>query len=93
MIRTGIYRGGNVYYRVPLTKHLSGGNWDKGFSGVKRSGGNVVVYEVLNRLDMWPSGNQEVEFEIKEDKAIVKKLGKIYDSVEADKLTNPFKVI
>ena len=93
MIRTGIYRSGKVYYRVPLTNHLSGGNWDKGFSGTKQSGGNIIVYEVENRLDIWPMGNQEVEFELKEEKALVKKLGKIYDSVDADRLIEPFNLI
>jgi len=69
-------------------------------TGIYRSGkiyhsttSSVKIYEVLNRLDMWPSGNQEVEFEIKGDKAIVKKLGKVYDPMEADKLINPLKVI
>lgn len=93
MIRTGIYRGGKVYYREPRVHALTGGNWEKGWSGTKSFGGNVVTYDVDNRLDMWPSGNQEVEFEIINEKAVVRKLGKTYESNEADRLLSPTKLI
>ena len=47
---------------------------------------NVEIYEVATRLDLWPAGNQEVEFEIKNGQAIVKFLGRIYSHEEADKI-------
>lgn len=42
------------------------------------------VYEVANRLDLWASGNQEVEFEVKNGQAIIKLLGKILPNEEVD---------
>ena len=93
MIRTGIYRGGKVYYREPIVHALTGGNWNKGWSGTKSFGGDVVTYDVENRLDIWPDGNQEVSFELREGKAIVKTLGKIYNPEEADRLIQPSKLI
>lgn len=44
------------------------------------------VYEVANRLDLWASGNQEVEYQVKNGQAILKLLGKILSNEEADKI-------
>jgi hypothetical protein len=52
---------------------------------------NVEVYEVANRLDLWPSGNQEVEFVLKGGKAIVRLLGRIYSHDEADRVIKAIK--
>lgn len=69
MNKTGIYRGGKVYYR---------------WTGTKSFGGDLEKYDVINVLDWWPSSNQEVDFEIISGKAMIRRLGKIYDQETAD---------
>ena len=82
----GVYLGdGRVLYRQPIVNALYGGNWDKGWSGTKRMGGNVVELEVLNRLDWWPSPRQEVYFEYKGDNSVmITKLGSTITEEEFD---------
>ena len=47
------------------------------------NGKNVKKYDISNRLDMWPSANQEVYFEIVKGEAHIKELGRklSYDEV------------
>lgn len=51
----------------------------------------LEVYEVSNRLDLWPSGNQEVEYEVKNGQALVKFLGRMVPDDEASRIVNSFK--
>lgn len=48
--------------------------------------GNIEKYDVFNTLDWWPSSNQEVTFEVKNGKALIVGLGKMYDQETADLL-------
>lgn len=84
MNKKGIYRGGKVYYRQPMVHALSGGNWETGFTGVKSFGGDLEKYDVINNIDWWPNANQEVEFEIINNRAMIRGLGKTYDQETAD---------
>lgn len=84
MNKRGIYRGGKVYYRQPVVIGLTGGNWEKGWSGTKSFGGNLEKYDVINTIDWWPCSNQEVEFEIINGRAMIRGLGKMYDQDTAD---------
>ena len=83
----GVYLGeGKVVYRQPIVTALTGGNWEKGWSGTKRMGGDVVELKVLNRLDWWPAPLQEVYFDHKGNGEImITKLGKKLSTEEYDR--------
>jgi hypothetical protein len=85
----GIYRNGKIYYHTPIVNALTGGSWEKGWSGTKKFGGLEIV-EVVNINDWWTSFNQEVEFELVESKAVIKRLGDIIPHEKADMLCRSF---
>jgi|LakMenE18May11ns_1017448.scaffolds.fasta_scaffold9958390_3 hypothetical protein len=49
-----------------------------------------VVHDVERTLDWWPNANQEVEFELLNGKAIIKSLGRMLKSEDADKYCRDF---
>lgn len=88
-MKKGIYRNGKIYYHTPIVNALTGGSWEKGWSGTKSFGGLQIV-DVINVNDWWTSFNQEVEFELVDGKVSIKRLGEIIPSEEADRLCRAF---
>jgi len=89
MVKKGIYRGGKVHTHEHIVHALTGGSWEKGWSGIKSFGG-YTVYEVQRTMDWWPNDNQEVNFELENGRAYIKSLGKILEPDEADHYCRSF---
>jgi hypothetical protein len=89
MVKKGVYRDNKVHIHEPIVHALTGGDWEKGWAGTKSFGG-YKVYDVERTMDWWPNANQEVEFELVNGKAIIKSLGKILKSEDADKYIGSF---
>lgn len=88
-MKKGVYRGGRIHTHERIVHALTGGSWEKGWSGTKSFGG-YVVYDVERTMDWWPTDNQEVNFEIEDGKVYIKSLGKILKPDDADRYCRSF---
>lgn len=64
----GKYKDGKIHYTSPIVNFLTGGNWKTGFSGVGRSGGDTVEYDIINETDEVLEENKFYYFEIVDEK-------------------------
>lgn len=89
MLKKGIYRQGKIHTHEPVVHALTGGSWEKGWSGTKSFGG-YTTYDYDINLDnrWWVVSNQEVRFTIENNKIDIKSLGKVLSPEDADKYIN-----
>ena len=93
MLKKGIYRQGKIHTHEPQVHALTGGIWEKGWSGTKSFGGYTTYdYDIDVNMNWWVVSNQEITFTIEGSKINIKSLGKILSPEDADTYCKGFVI-
>lgn len=66
----GTYKKGKIEYHTPSVAFLTRGNWKTGFSGVGRTGGKKLYYDVVSDIELEEGKNYS--FDLIDGKAHIK---------------------